>query len=57
VGTAPGLIDGGCHGDDAVAVFVELTRIVDDVIAIYHRDGLPLPPPTCACGSVRASAG
>ena len=57
VGTAPGLIDGGCHGDDEVAVFEELTRIVEDVIAIYLSDGLALPPPTCGCGRVRSSTG
>lgn len=57
VGTAPGLIDGGCHGDDEIAVFVELTRIVEDVIAIYERDGLALPPPTCGRGRVRSAAG
>jgi hypothetical protein len=51
------LIDGGCHGDDEIAVFVELTRIVEDVIAIYERDGLALPPPTCGCGRVRSAAG
>ncbi len=57
VGTAPGLIDGGCHGDDAVAVFIELTQIVEEVIAIYERDGLALPSPACVCGSVPSSAG
>lgn len=57
VGTAPGLIDGGCHGDDEIAVFVELTRIVEDVIAIYQRDGLTLPPPTCGCGRARSTVG
>ena len=57
VGTAPGLIDGGRHGDDEIAVFVNLTRIVEDVIAIYQREGLALPPPTCGCGRDRATAG
>jgi predicted RNase H-like HicB family nuclease len=46
VGSAPGLILGGCHGDDERAVFEELCRIVDEVIALYERDGKPLPPPT-----------
>lgn len=46
VGSAPGLIFGGCHGDDEQAVFHELCEIVDEVIAIYERDGKPLPPPT-----------
>jgi len=46
VGSAPGLVYGGCHGDDEVRVFEELCRIVDEVVAIYARDGTPLPPAT-----------
>jgi predicted RNase H-like HicB family nuclease len=46
VGSAPGLIYGGCHGDDEKAVFDELCRIVDEAIELYRREGRPLPPPT-----------
>jgi predicted RNase H-like HicB family nuclease len=46
VGSAPGLLLGGCHGDDEQAVFAELCRVVDEVITLYHQDGKPLPPPT-----------
>lgn len=46
VGSAPGLISGGCHGDDEQAVFEELCRIVEEAIALYERDGKPLPPRT-----------
>jgi hypothetical protein len=46
VGSAPGLVLGGCHGDDERAVFEELCRIVDEAIALYEQDGKPLPPPT-----------
>ena len=46
VGSAPGLIYGGCHGDDERQVFDELCRIVDEVIAIYEADGKALPEPT-----------
>ena len=46
VGSAPGLILGGCHGDDERAVFSELIDIVNEAIALYHTDGKPLPPPT-----------
>lgn len=46
VGSAPGLIYGGCHGRDERAVFEELCRIVEEAIALYHADGKPLPPPT-----------
>lgn len=46
VGSAPGLLLGGCHGDDEKAVFAELCQVVEEVIALYHQDGKPLPPPT-----------
>lgn len=46
VGSAPGLILGGCHGDDEKQVFEELCRIVDEAINLYCRDGKPLPSPT-----------
>ena len=46
VGTAPGLVYGGCHGDDEHAVFAELCRLVEDAIEIYKREDKPLPPPT-----------
>lgn len=46
IGSAPGLILGGCHGDDEQRVFAELCEIVDEAIALYHEDGRPLPPRT-----------
>lgn len=46
VGSAPGLILGGCHGDDERAVFEELCQIVEEIIALYEKDGKPLPPST-----------
>jgi len=46
VGSSPGLIYGGCHGEDEKAVFDELCRIVEDAIELYHREGRPLPPST-----------
>jgi predicted RNase H-like HicB family nuclease len=45
VGTCPGLMLGGCHGDDARQVFDELIEIIDEVVAIYLADGTPLPEP------------
>lgn len=45
VGTAPGLILGGCHGSDERQVFDELCRIVEEAVALYEADGKPLPPP------------
>lgn len=46
VGSAPGLILGGCHGPDEKEVFAELCQIVDEAIALYRADGKPLPPST-----------
>jgi len=46
VGSAPGLIYGGCHGEDERSVFDELCQIVEEAIEGYRRDGQPLPPAT-----------
>lgn len=46
VGSCPGLLLGGCHGDDEFRVFRELCEIVDEIVALYRRDGKPLPPAT-----------
>jgi predicted RNase H-like HicB family nuclease len=46
VGSSPGLLYGGCHGDNEREVFNELCEIVEETIALYKEDGKPLPPPT-----------
>ncbi len=46
VGSSPGLLYGGCHGDDEKRVFDELCQIVEETIALYRKDNKPLPPPT-----------
>jgi predicted RNase H-like HicB family nuclease len=46
VGSSPGLVYGSWHGTDEKAVFEELCEVVEETIAIYHKDGKPLPPPT-----------
>ena len=46
VGSCPGLFYGGCHGEDEKAVFAELCEIVGETIALYRKDGKPLPPIT-----------
>ena len=46
IGSAPGLVYGGCHGDDERTVFDELCQIVEQAIELYIRDGRDLPPPT-----------
>lgn len=42
VGSCPGLLSGGCHGDDELAVFAELCEAVEEVIDLYKGDGKPL---------------
>jgi predicted RNase H-like HicB family nuclease len=46
VGSSPGLLYGGCHGDDEKAVFEELVQVVEETIALYLADGRNLPPAT-----------
>lgn len=46
VGSCPGLLYGGTHGDNEKKVFDELCQIVEETIALYKKDGKPLPPCT-----------
>ncbi len=46
VGSSPGLIYGGCHGQDERAVFDELCQVVEEAIVLSQEDGQALPPPT-----------
>ena len=46
VGSAPGLMYGGCHGSDEKKVFDELCEVVGETIDLHRKDGKPLPPPT-----------
>ncbi len=46
VGTCPGLMLGGVHGDDEAKVYTELCQAVKEWIAIHAQDGIPLPPAT-----------
>ena len=46
VGTCPGLMFGGVHGDDEAAVYAELCQAVEEVIELMHREGRRVPPPT-----------
>jgi hypothetical protein len=46
VGSAPGLIYGGCHGPDEQAVFEDLCAVVEETIELYRANGKALPPPT-----------
>ena len=37
VGSSPGLIYGGCHGQDEKAVFDELCHVVEEAIVSFDR--------------------
>jgi len=50
VGSSPGLIYGGCHGQDEREVFDQLCQIVEEAVELYKVDGRPLPPPTAGRG-------
>ena len=41
VGSAPGLMSGGCHGDDEREVFEELCRVVEEAIELSRQDEKP----------------
>jgi len=46
VGSCPGLVHGGCHGEDEKTVFAELCQIVEEAIQLYQVEKRPLPPVT-----------
>ena len=46
VGSVPGWIGKCCHGDDELAVYQELSKILDEWIEIYKTDKRPLPQST-----------
>lgn len=46
VGTCPGLMLGGVHGNDEAKVYADLCRAVEEWIAIHEQDGAPLPAAT-----------
>jgi len=46
VGTCPGLMLGGIHGDDETKVYKELCQAVEEWIGIYQEDREPLPEST-----------
>ena len=43
IGTCPGLMLGGIHGDEEARVYRELCQAVEEWIEIYWEDGEPLP--------------
>ncbi len=45
VGTCPGLMYGGIHGQDEAKVYAELCEAVEEVLEILEKDGHTLPEP------------
>jgi predicted HicB family RNase H-like nuclease len=46
IGTCPGLMLGGVHGDNEIDVYVELCEAIEECIRIYQEDGDTLPEAT-----------
>ena len=46
IGTCPGLMLGGIHGNDEAKVYRELCQAVEEWIELYQEDGEPLPAAT-----------
>ncbi|MFM7291273.1 MAG: pilus assembly protein HicB [Planctomycetia bacterium] len=44
VGKCPDLIS-GIHGDDPVQLYADLARVTDEVVALFEKEGRPLPVP------------
>ena len=48
VGTCPGLMLGGVHGQNEAKVYSELCKVVEEWIQIHREDGDPLPEATAS---------
>ena len=48
MGTCPGVLRGGVHGDDETAVYKELCEVVAETIELYKSVARPLPKPTAS---------
>lgn len=46
VGSCPGLLYGGCHGDNEKEVFADLCQRFEDFIELYAAERRDLPPVT-----------
>ena len=44
VGSAPGLLYGGCHHDNEKAGFDEFCSVVEEAIEVCLNEGNPMPP-------------
>lgn len=46
IGSAPPLIGRCCHGKNEAEVYAELCKIVEEWVALYQKEGRPLPEPS-----------
>lgn len=46
VGTCPGLMLGGVHGNNEAKVYAQLCEVVDEWIKLSKKDKIPLSKPT-----------
>ena len=46
IGSCPGLMLGGVHGNDEAEVYKDICQAVEEWIAVYREDGDPLPAAT-----------
>lgn len=46
IGTCPGLLHGGVHGDNETKVYEELCQVVSEAVELYRADNKPLPAAT-----------
>ncbi len=46
VGSAPPLVGRCCHADNEMEVLKQLSVITEEVLALHHAEGIPLPPPS-----------
>ena len=46
IGTCPGLMYGGVHGDSEAEVYNELCEVIEEWIEQSEEDSMPLPEPT-----------
>ena len=53
IGQCPGVIGPCCHGDNEKEVYKELCEIVDEWLALWKREGKPLPSPTYGKGIIQ----
>ena len=56
IGQCPGVIGPCCHGNNEREVYSELCEIVDEWLALWRKEGKPLPPPTSGRGIVQKLA-